>query len=46
MVNLISLKSYSNYWLLLTPLLALLPAEAGELPFFADFASPVDADLC
>jgi len=46
MVNLISSKSYSNYWLLLTPLLALLIAEAGELPLFADFARLVDADLC
>jgi hypothetical protein len=46
MVNLISSKSYSNYWLLFTPLVALLPAEAGELTFFADFASSVDADLC
>jgi hypothetical protein len=46
MVNLISLKSYCNYWLLLAPLLPLLLLEAAELPFFADFASPVDADLC
>jgi hypothetical protein len=46
MVNRFLKKSYSNYWLLLTPLLPLVALEVAELPFFADFASPVDADLC